>query len=102
MATCYPGPKPSVAIVTAPENTYRSVLAARVVGFTNACGAPAWDHAMAHHFGYGHQRIGGKPWVPDVSGQLGLRYTFWNYLKLEISCMREYLAIAYYWLNDWV
>jgi hypothetical protein len=52
--------------------------------------------------GYGHRRIGGKAWVPDVSQEAGLRYTFWNYLKLEITCLREYVAIAYYWLNDWI
>jgi len=51
---------------------------------------------------YAHRRIGGKVWVPDVSQDTGMRYTFWNYLKLEITCLREYAAIAYYWLNDWI
>ncbi|WKZ67326.1 MAG: YdcF family protein [Flavobacteriales bacterium] len=91
-----------VAVVTAPENMYRSIRAFRKAGITGACGAPAWDHAMAHDFDYGHTQIGGKPWVPDVSGHPRLRYTFWNYLKLEVTCLREGLAIAYYRLNGWI
>jgi hypothetical protein len=90
------------ALVTAPENMYRSVRAFRKAGATAVCGAPAWEHAMFIDLGYGHRRIGGKAWVPDVGQQAALRYTFWNYLKLEITCLREYLAIAYYWVNDWI
>lgn len=91
-----------IALVTAPENMYRTVLSFRKAGFVDACGAPAWDHAMLHNFEYGHASVGGKAWVPDVSGSPRLRYTFWNYLKLEITCMREYVAIGYYWLNGWI
>jgi uncharacterized SAM-binding protein YcdF (DUF218 family) len=91
-----------IALVTAPENMYRSVRAFRKAGATAVCGSPAWEHAMFIDLGYGHRRIGGKPWMPDVGQEAGLRYTFWNYLKLEITCLREYVAIGYYWLNDWI
>ncbi len=95
--------KPVVAIVTAPENVYRSVLTFRKAGFDRGvCGDAAWDHAMDHGFNYRHEGIGGKAWLPDVSESTGMRYTFWNYLKLEITCLREYLAIAYYQLNGWI
>lgn len=94
--------KPSIALVSSPENMYRTVLTFRRAHFSEACGVPAWDHAMFHNFDYAHGAIGGKPWVPDVSGDPGLRYTFWNYLKLEVTCLREYVAIAYYWLNGWI
>jgi uncharacterized SAM-binding protein YcdF (DUF218 family) len=92
----------SIAVVTAPENMYRSVLTFRGIGFTDVCGAPAWDHAMFYEFNYDHAAVGGKAWVPDVSDQPALRYTFWNYLKLEVTCLREYMAITYYWLNGWI
>lgn len=92
----------SLALVTAPENMFRSVRAFRKAGFTQVCGAPAWDHAMHHDFAYAHERIGGKAWVPDVSRSTGLRYTFWNYVKLEVTCLREFLAIGYYRLNGWI
>ncbi|HMC96689.1 MAG TPA: YdcF family protein [Flavobacteriales bacterium] len=92
----------SVVIVTAPENTYRSVRVFRKAGFPQVCGSPAWDHAMFHDFAYDHARIGGKTWMPDVSEDPALRYTFWNYLKLEITCLREAVAIAYYRANGWI
>lgn len=91
-----------VALVTAPENMYRSVLAFRKAGLVNTCAAPAWEQAMDHAFVYRHKGIGGKAWAPDVSENTDLRYTFWNYLKLEITCLRELVAIAYYRLNNWI
>jgi uncharacterized SAM-binding protein YcdF (DUF218 family) len=96
------GQEGSIALVTAPENMYRSVLAFRKAGVEQVCGVPAWDHASHHTFRYGHMIIGGKAYLPDVSEAPGLRYTFWNYLKLEITCLREYLAIVYYRLNGWL
>lgn len=102
MARSLTGQQDRLALVTAPENMYRSVLAFRKAGLTAVCGAPAWDHAMYHAFAYEHRRIGGKDWVPDVSDAPGLRYTWWNYLKLEVTVMREWVAIAYYRLNGWI
>lgn len=92
----------ALAIVTAPENMYRSIRTFRKAGFSNVCGVPAFDHAMFVDLDYDHKRIGGNLLVPDVSEELSLRYTFWNYLKLEITCLREYVAIAYYWMNGWI
>jgi uncharacterized SAM-binding protein YcdF (DUF218 family) len=94
--------RPSMVLITAPENMYRSVRAFRRAGFPTVCGAPAWDHAMDHAFTYAHRGIGGKAYVPDVSDATGLRYTWWNYLKLQVTCLREYVAIAYYALNGWI
>lgn len=92
----------AMVVITSPENMYRTVLTFRKAGFQRACGSAAWDHAMLHNFDYGYEAVGGKGWMPDVSGDPDLRYTFWNYLKLEITCLREYVAIAYYWLNGWI
>lgn len=91
-----------LALVTAPENMYRSLGAFRKAGLRGVGGVPAFDHAMFTDLGYRHGRIGGKKWVPDVSEDVGLRYNFWNYLKLEVTCVREYAAIAYYRVNDWM
>ena len=91
----------SMAVVTAPEHMYRSLLAFRKLGFTEVVGAPAFDHALFSDLRYGFRDIGGKPYIPDMAGHTGLRYNFWNYLKLEITCLREYAALAYYKLNGW-
>ena len=91
-----------ISIVTAPENMYRTLRSFEKVGFKGVCGTPAFDHAMFVDLDYDHRKIGGRKVVPDVSGNLDLRYNFWNYLKLEITCLREYAAIAYYRLNGWI
>lgn len=92
----------SIALVTAPENMYRSLLSFRKLGFTDVNGAPTFDHALFSSLAYSHREIGGKPYLPDLAGQGSLRYNFWNYLKLEITCLREYAALAYYKLNGWI
>jgi uncharacterized SAM-binding protein YcdF (DUF218 family) len=92
----------AMGLVTAPENMYRSLRTFRKAGMVGVGGIPAFDQALFTDLRYGHDRIGGKAWLPDVSGANGLRYNFWNYLKLEITCLREYAAIAYYWMNDWI
>lgn len=91
-----------IALVTAPENMYRTLLTFRKAGFSLACGSPAFDHALFDDLRYAHGKIGGRNYVPDVSGNLDLRYNFWNQLKLEITCLREYAALAYYKLNGWI
>jgi uncharacterized SAM-binding protein YcdF (DUF218 family) len=101
-ASRWAGQEGSFALVTAPENMYRTIRAFQRAGLKNVCGVPAWDHASDHDFKYGHRKIGGRTYVPDVSDAPGLRYTFWNYLKLEITCLREYVAIVYYRLNGWL
>lgn len=94
--------KARIAVVTAPENMYRTVRTFRKVGMEGAAGVPAFDTPMFVDLGYDHARIGGRRYVPDVSGSSGLRYTFWNYLKLEITCLREFAALVYYWTNGWI
>lgn len=91
-----------IAVVTAPENMYRTLLTFRKVGFSQSCGLPAFDHALFDDLRYAHGTIGGRNYVPDVSDNLALRYDFWNRLKLEITCLREFAALAYYKLNGWI
>ncbi|HPF92145.1 MAG TPA: YdcF family protein, partial [Flavobacteriales bacterium] len=56
-----------IALVTAPENMYRSVRAFQKAGVKGVCGEAAWEQAMDHDFAYRHKAIGGKAWAPDVS-----------------------------------
>jgi len=91
-----------VALVTAPENMYRSLAVFRKLGYTNVSGVPAFDNPMFIDLSYRHKKIGGKAYVPDLGNNLALRYNFWNYLKLEITCLREFVAYSYYKLNGWV
>ena len=91
-----------LALVTSPEHMYRALHAARRVGFAGACGVPAFDRPMFIDLRYGHQRIGGRPYVPDVSGSYSLRYDLWNRLHLQLACLRELVALGYYRANGWI
>jgi uncharacterized SAM-binding protein YcdF (DUF218 family) len=89
-------------LVTSPENMYRTIRTFRKAGFVKVGGQSAFENAMFVDLSYNHKRIGGKKYIPDVSGNMSLRYTFWNYFKLEITCIREFTAIVYYKLNGWI
>ncbi len=90
-----------IVVVTSPEHMYRTLGVFRKLGFKNVGGVSAFEQAMFVDLGYDHSKTGGKWYMPDVSANTGLRYNFWNYLKLQITCYRELLAIMYYKLNGW-
>ncbi len=94
--------KTAFALVTAPENMRRSVLSFYKVGYQKVLAVPAFENAMFIDLDYDFRKIGGRSYVPDVSASDGLRYDFWNYLKLEIICIREMVALAYYRMNGWI
>ncbi|MEO8086838.1 MAG: YdcF family protein [Bacteroidota bacterium] len=91
-----------VLIVTSTESMLRTVSAFRKAGFESVGGQSAYEVPMFIDLGYNFKKSGGKIYSPDVSGNIALRYNFWNYLKLEISCLREFTAIGYYWINGWI
>lgn len=91
-----------VAVVSSPEHQHRAVHAMRRVGVMGACGAPAWDQALFIDLAYRQRDLGGRRYMPDVGGTLALRYDVWNRITLQVSCLREALAILYYRLNGWM
>jgi uncharacterized SAM-binding protein YcdF (DUF218 family) len=91
-----------IAIVTSPEHMRRTVMSARRLDMSCLLPVPAFENALFIDLDYDFDKAGGSSFAPDVSGSDRLRYDFWNYLKLEIICLRETIAIGYYWLNDWV
>lgn len=101
-ASSLPDPARSTALVTSPAHSYRALRAFRKVGFTHISGAPAFDSPLFTDLGYAHLNVGGKPYVPDISRSTDLRYNIWNRMQLEISCMREYVALFYYKVNGWI
>lgn len=89
-------------IVTNPENMYRTLKTFKKSGFEHMGGISAFEYDMYINLSYNHKKVGGVAIAPDVSENLDLRYNFWNYLKYEITCIREYVAICYYKLNGWI
>lgn len=88
-------------IITAPEHLSRTLKCLRKCGFQNIRGIGAFENTVDFDLSLDKQALKGNKYIPDIEST-NLRYTFWNYLKLEIICIREYLATAYYWLKDWI
>jgi hypothetical protein len=95
--------KESSVIVTSPEHMYRSLAVFRKVGFTSLGGEAAFERALESKLNVEQEKLGGRS-IPltGAAEELQLRYQFWNHLEYQILCYREYIAIAYYRLKDWI
>jgi uncharacterized SAM-binding protein YcdF (DUF218 family) len=90
----------AVRIITSPEHMLRSVAAFRKIGFANVGGKPSFEKDI-------DEQLLIKKNVNRRERQLeeralGFRYNMWNYMKYEITVMREYCAIAYYKIRGWM
>lgn len=88
-------------IVTSPEHLRRTVKCLNKVGFQNVIGKAAYPATVDFDLSLKKQKLGGNKVIPSVES-IKMRYTFFNYLKLEITCIREYLALAYYRIKGWI
>lgn len=91
-----------IIVVTSAEQVYRTVKSFHKAGYKYVSGIPAFNNDMHVDLSYKSKKLGGKTIIPDIGDNLKLRYNFWNYLKMEISCLREFSAIVYYKLNGWI
>lgn len=91
-----------ILLITSPEHLYRAVLVFRKAGFENVDGLPAFESDIESDISFTAKKLGGRRWVPDVGESITLRYQFWTQLQYEILILREWMAIAYYWVNGWI
>jgi uncharacterized SAM-binding protein YcdF (DUF218 family) len=93
----------SILLVTSPEHMRRAVLVFRKAGFTRVSALPAFENAIEANLFFDDDKLGGnKVLVPDIGGNMEVRYQFWNHLKYEILIARELTALAYYRLRGWI
>jgi uncharacterized SAM-binding protein YcdF (DUF218 family) len=83
-------------IITSPEHMYRSVATFRKAGFKWVGGMASFEGALSEKL------LHAKNKKELEVERLNLRYNMWNYLKYEISVVREYVAIAYYKMRGWM
>jgi len=88
-------------VVTSPEHVRRTVKCLNKVGFQNVIGKAAYPATVDFDLSLKKQKLGGNEVIPSVES-IKMRYTFFNYLKLEITCLREYFALAYYRIKGWI
>ena len=91
--------KASLMIITSPVHVYRSVKAFEKVGFTDVGGVASFEKAVEEE-SLTRGKDGEK--AEDLPGNLNLRYNMWNYLKYEVTVMREFFAITYYKIRGWI
>lgn len=86
----------SLMVVTSPQHIYRSVKVFENVGFKSVGGMASFEKAVAE------ENLIDPGAEKEQVTNLNLRYNMWNYMKYQIIVMREYAAIAYYWLKGWI
>lgn len=91
----------NLLIITAPEHLARTLKCLKRCGFESIRGIGAFESTVDFDLTLDKRKLKGYQLVPDVEST-NLRYTFWNYLQLEIVCFREYFATAYYWVKGWI
>jgi len=92
----------NILIVTAPENMYRTILTFRKIGYKHLGGLPTFEKDLQIPLVFYTKDVAVKYWMPNVGANTQLRYQFWNHLIYEIKLLREYTAILYYKLNNWI
>ncbi|MFP4469417.1 MAG: YdcF family protein [Bacteroidales bacterium] len=90
----------SLLIVTSPEHMYRCILTFRKCGFEEVSGLAAFGAAFGDDLLLTEEERGKALQSPNRS--LDLRYNLWNYLKLQISILREGIALAWYKLRGYI
>ena len=88
-------------VVTSPEHVKRTVKCLEKAGFTHVLGKAAFPATVDFDLTLQKHKLGGNKVIPSVEN-VKMRYTFFNYLKLEITCMREWIALAYYKVKGWI
>jgi len=95
-------PNAPILIVSSPEHMYRCIKVFRKLGYRNLASWPAFEQDLTDELLYDNSELGGNQFVPNVGNSKQFRYQFWNHLKYEIDLLREYFAIAYYYINNWI
>ena len=90
-----------ITVITSPEHLRRTIKCFNKAGFQEVRGVAAYEGTVDFELSLQNQILKGKELIPNVKNTK-LRYTFWNYLKLEIDVYREYLALLYYKIKGWI
>ena len=102
LAEAFPNLKDGhLLVVTSPENIRRTVKCLDKAGFSHVRGMAAREATVDFDLSLKKQKLKGNEAIPSVEST-NLRYTFWNYFQLEIVCLREYVALAYYKIKGWI
>jgi len=98
----FPNFSPRIMIVSSPSHMYRSIKTFRKAGFEEVGGIASFGRANETELEYDAQALGGMEGMPDVGRSISIRYAIWTRLHIQLMVLREYFAIAYYWMMGWI
>jgi uncharacterized SAM-binding protein YcdF (DUF218 family) len=87
----------TIELITQPEHLCRALLTFKKAGFHHIQGQATFEKTIEEDL------LKHKPGERKTEpANLALRYNFWNYLKLEITVLREYTALTWYKIRGWI
>jgi uncharacterized SAM-binding protein YcdF (DUF218 family) len=89
-------------IITSPEHLRRTQKCFIKQNFNHIYGKAAFNSTIDFDLSLDKTQLDDDDDFIIAVNNSRLRYTFWNYLKLEITCFREYFALLYYKINAWI
>jgi len=98
----FPDSSPRLMIVSSPSHMYRSIKTFRKAGFDEVGGIASFGRANETALEFDAQALGAAQGMPDVGGSVSIRYAIWTRLHIQLTVIREYMAIAYYWVMGWI
>lgn len=98
----FPNSSPRLMIVSSPSHMYRSIRTFRKAGFKEVGGIASFGRANETDLKFDAQALGANSGMPDVGGSVSIRYAIWTRLHIQLTVLREYMAIAYYWMMGWI
>lgn len=89
-----------IRIVTSPDHMFRCIASFRKIGFKHVGGRPSFEESIDEKLLI--RKDVTKKQLKKETRKLILRYNMWNYMKYEITVLREYCAISYYKIRGWI
>jgi len=89
-------------VVTSPYHMLRAVSVFEKAGFETVGGFPAYEKANNKDATFSPVKTGGNKYIPEIDKQSGIRYSLWAGLQKEILVLREYAALSYYKVKEWI
>lgn len=90
-----------ILLITSPEHMYRAVAVFRRAGYQHVGGESTFSVAGNADYRYRDKKLGGRNIPVEAGENLQLRYQFWNHLKYQLLCYREFIAFFWYRLRGW-
>jgi uncharacterized SAM-binding protein YcdF (DUF218 family) len=88
-------------VVSSPEHMLRAVAAFRRAGYRHVGGEPTFGWAGNADYRYKDRKLGGRQLPLEIGNNVQMRYQFWNHLRYQLLCYREFIAFFWYRLRGW-